>query len=253
MSAEADPTVAALLGMRAMKVFVAAAGRGFVRRVGAAWAVRTEVPAPTLNGVWALDASVGGADLERAAEEFVGGAVPYCFQARPGCRAAVADVAERHGLLPEATIPLMVGAAGESQAPVPPELKIRSVAVEECRSFAELCAEAFHAPADPFAMILTERALASPGVRAYVGEVGGEAVATGMGITLGGAVAVMNIATIDGWRRRGYGAAMTARAIADGHADGATWSWLQSTDLGIGIYERLGFSVAERWTCWVGP
>ena len=42
-------------------------------------------------------------------------------------------------------------------------------------------------------------------------------------------------------RRRGYGAAVTRRAIADGVARGATVAILQSSDMGRPVYEAIGF------------
>jgi hypothetical protein len=49
----------------------------------------------------------------------------------------------------------------------------------------------------------------------------------------------------------GYGAAVTVRAVADGLAAGAKWSWLQSSALGYATYARLGFETVETWPCWV--
>jgi ribosomal protein S18 acetylase RimI-like enzyme len=245
-----DPAAAAVMSMRTMELLVRASGQGFVRRVGDAWAVLTEVPVPTLNGVWAIVPETAPEDIDAAAQLMREADVPYCVQARPRCRAAAGAVAERHGLLPEAEIPLML-AASAIGAPVPAELAIRRLSADEFRLHAELCAVGFGVPVDPFAAIVTADALAIPELRAYVGEVAGEPVATAIGVTFGDAVAVFNVATVPAMRRRGHGAALTARAVADGLAAGARWSWLHSTDLGLGVYERLGFRVAERWTCWV--
>jgi predicted GNAT family acetyltransferase len=90
-----------------------------------------------------------------------------------------------------------------------------------------------------------------PGVRCYLGEVGGQAVTTGVGVTLGDSTGVFNIATPPAHRRRGYGAAVTARAVADGLAAGAKWAWLQASPAGYATYTRLGFETAETWKCWL--
>ena len=107
-------------------------------------------------------------------------------------------------------------------------------------------------PPDLFATIITETTLGLPAVRAYVGEVGGTPVATAIAATIGDAVGVFNVATAAEHRRSGYGAAVTARAISDGRAAGATWSWLQSTEAASRVYERLGFATLEQWSCWLG-
>jgi predicted GNAT family acetyltransferase len=89
------------------------------------------------------------------------------------------------------------------------------------------------------------------GMRAYVGEVDGEVVTTALGMTRADNVGIFNVATPPEHRRRGYGAAVTARAAADGFAAGATWAWLQSSTAGYHVYEAIGFRTLERWLCWV--
>ena len=93
--------------------------------------------------------------------------------------------------------------------------------------------------------------IARPGLRCYVGESDGEVVTTGLGATRGSSVGIFNIATPPEHRGRGFGAAITARAVSDGFADGARWSYLQSSLAGYDIYTRLGFATVERWDCWV--
>jgi hypothetical protein len=44
---------------------------------------------------------------------------------------------------------------------------------------------------------------------------------------------------------------VTTRAVADGLAAGAKWAWLQSSEPGYPVYERLGFRTAEGWSCWL--
>jgi predicted GNAT family acetyltransferase len=78
-------------------------------------------------------------------------------------------------------------------------------------------------------------------------------VTTGLGVTIDTSVGIFNIATPPEFRRRGYGAAVTARAITDGLEAGATWAWLQSSAIGLRVYEALGFRTSEEWTCWQSP
>ena len=56
-----------------------------------------------------------------------------------------------------------------------------------------------------------------------------------------GTVGVYNVATVEDARRRGYGAAVTRRAIADGVTRGATVAILQSSDMGRPVYAAMGF------------
>jgi predicted GNAT family acetyltransferase len=84
-----------------------------------------------------------------------------------------------------------------------------------------------------------------------VGEVDGEIVTTALGTVFGDCVGVFNVATPEAHRRRGHGAAITARVVTDGLAAGADWAWLQSSEVGYRVYEALGFETVERWSCWV--
>lgn len=50
----------------------------------------------------------------------------------------------------------------------------------------------------------------------YVGYAGGAPVVSGLGWRTGRTIGVSSISTVESARRRGYGAAMTARVMADG-------------------------------------
>ncbi len=81
----------------------------------------------------------------------------------------------------------------------------------------------------------------------YVGYADGSPVASGLGWRSGRTIGVYSIATIESARRRGYGAAMTARVMADGVAAGCDVAALQASELGRPIYERLGFRTVVRY------
>ena len=87
----------------------------------------------------------------------------------------------------------------------------------------------------------------------YVGYADGDPVISGLGWRTGRTVGVYSIATIESARRRGYGAAMTARAVADGVAAGCDVAALQASEMGRQIYERLGFRTVVRYAAYVDP
>jgi ribosomal protein S18 acetylase RimI-like enzyme len=67
------------------------------------------------------------------------------------------------------------------------------------------------------------------------------------GLMLGGGVAgVYNVATAPDARRRGIGAALTATAIAEGRERGYEVAVLGASELGRGVYERMGFAEVCR-------
>lgn len=88
-------------------------------------------------------------------------------------------------------------------------------------------------------------------VRCYVGEADGELAATALTITLGRSAGIFNVATVPSFRGRGFGTAVTARAVADALAMGATNCWLQSSPEGYPVYRKLGFETIETWPYWI--
>jgi GNAT superfamily N-acetyltransferase len=95
--------------------------------------------------------------------------------------------------------------------------------------------------------------LERPGCAVYVGYADGEAVVSGLGWRTGRTIGVYSIATIESARRRGYGAAMTARVVADGVDAGCDVAALQASEMGRPIYERLSFRTVVRYASWDDP
>lgn len=212
----------------------------------------TGVPLPTLNGVWAY-----GKDAKRDAVsgllDLVAGArLPHCLQFAPECSGELSELGEAHGVRRAVDIPLM---ALTSEREIPRldqgDLVIEVLDPEQAVVHAELAATGFSAPVDAFLRLMTPAVIARPGVRTYVGKVDGEPVATGVGVSLENQVGIFNVTTLPSHRRRGYGAAITWRAVRDGLDQGARWAWLQSSPDGYSVYEQLGFTTHESWECWI--
>jgi N-acetylglutamate synthase len=87
--------------------------------------------------------------------------------------------------------------------------------------------------------------------RGYLGEADGQPAATAVSMTLGAYTGIFNVTTLPGFRRRGFGTAITARAAADRLAVGASYCWLQSSPDGYPVYRNLGFRTIETWPCWI--
>ncbi len=95
--------------------------------------------------------------------------------------------------------------------------------------------------------------LERPGCVVYVGYADDEPVASGLGWRTGRTIGVYSIATIASARRRGFGAAMTARVVADGVAAGCDVAALQASEMGRPTYERLGFRSVVRYAAYADP
>jgi ribosomal protein S18 acetylase RimI-like enzyme len=225
----------------------------WTRADSGARAAVTGIGLPSMNGVIAISEEVSPEIVGELLDEVAATGLPYSLQVRPGSAERLAGVATARSLAAKELVPLMVldGPPSHDALDVPAELSIRELQAGESQLHAEVMADAFEAPLEQMMELITPPVLEARGVRCYLGEVDGRPVATGLGVTLGEYVAIFNIATPAPFRGRGYGAAMTAQAIADGIDAGAEWSWLQSTAAGLSVYERLGFHTAEEWSVWL--
>ena len=94
-----------------------------------------------------------------------------------------------------------------------------------------------------------ERVLGGP-TRFWVGFVDGQPVVTAAAHVAAGVNNVEMVATLDGWRGHGYGAAVTWAATT---SDPSLPAILIASDLGRSVYERLGYTALTRWTMWLRP
>ena len=83
-------------------------------------------------------------------------------------------------------------------------------------------------------------AVESP-LRCYVGYLNGAAVATSELAIGGGVVGIYNVATLEDYRRRGIGTALTVQPLIEARAEGYDRAILQAAAGGVGVYRRVGF------------
>jgi GNAT superfamily N-acetyltransferase len=149
--------------------------------------------------------------------------------------------------------PLMVRPPGAQYPAPPPVLRIERVE-DDVRAFdyERTLIDGYPAPMlQPMTevTIVTPNALDAPGWHHFVGYVDDTPVATGAGYAGERLVRVDNIATLESARGRGYGLALTAAAASVDSDKPAT---LVASDLGRGVYDRLGFVAVLRVTYWLG-
>lgn len=150
--------------------------------------------------------------------------------------------------------PLMARLPGAASAPaMPAELRIHEVVDQPgLEVFERTLVDGYPMPdLQPYrwGRFYDERVLGGP-TRLWMGFVDGRPVATAAAHSACGVNDVEMVATLDGWRGRGYGAAVTWAATT---ADPASPAVLIASDLGRPVYERLGYTALERWTMWVRP
>jgi ribosomal protein S18 acetylase RimI-like enzyme len=230
--------------------------QGWYRVGPTAEAFSNGLPIPLFNGVLAPRGGVEAADpveVARALDEVKAEGLPYSLRCRPSARDVLEPLALEHGLTLESEEPVMVLDALEALAPTPaaPELEIRRVTGPDYETLLHAGATAFEATYEEAAIVIPRTRLDDPAQRYWVGLVEGVPALIGCGVVVGEWVGIFNVGTAPAYRRRGYGAAITAQALRDGLAAGARHGVLTSSPMGFGVYAGLGFRVVERWPYWV--
>jgi hypothetical protein len=213
---------------------------------------QTGLPVPPFNGVFGFGRDVAAAAVLSAVDEMAGRGLPWNVQLRPGYPAELDDAFAERGLIVTEQIPFMV-LTEVSGLPELPEAGTarRLVTFADVDSVLRLLEEGFGMPAEltrnafPMAMLFLR------GVSTWLVEAGGADVSTALGATREGVCGIFNVATPEAQRGRGYGAGATAAALRAGFDAGADLAYLQSSPMGLSVYERLGFRTAERWTQWM--
>jgi ribosomal protein S18 acetylase RimI-like enzyme len=78
-------------------------------------------------------------------------------------------------------------------------------------------------------------------------RIDGRPVATSLGWVAAGGIEIANVTTVPEARGRGLGRAVTLAAMHAGARAGASIAVLQSTEMGRGVYRRLGFTEFARY------
>jgi GNAT superfamily N-acetyltransferase len=215
----------------------------------AAWI--TGIPYPAFNYVWLERPNPSAYTVMTLLNEVADTGVPFTFDLRPGSDPVLADLAAAQGMRPDGELPLMIldATAGVGGIRRAHGLVVRRLGPHEGAAHAQVAAAAFGGPEELFRP--SPGLLGLKGLRCYVGEVDGQPVATALSVTAGEFTAIFNVATEPAYQGRGFGTAVTGRAVADGVLAGAAWSWLQSTKEGYSLYRGLGFQTIETWPHWV--
>jgi GNAT superfamily N-acetyltransferase len=146
--------------------------------------------------------------------------------------------------------PLMVLRRGAVAPSFPPDLEIVEAAdAPTVADWEGVMIEGYPAPElrDRRETFHDARVLGGP-LRLWVGYAGGQAVSCSAAYVDGEAIGIFAVATVPEARGRGYGAALTHRAAS---CAPDLPVWLNASDLGRPVYERLGFVEVARYTLWM--
>jgi len=123
---------------------------------------------------------------------------------------------------------------------------------QDLAAFRRIGSDCFRVPPDWFGEVFSPPIISNPQFECWVARLDGVAVATAATVPFRGAIGLYNIATVASCRGRGIAQAITRHAAMDARRRfGHLPLVLQSTPMGLGIYERLGFKPVTRVLAYV--
>lgn len=160
-----------------------------------------------------------------------------------GARASLMEAAGRAGLEHAFSGTGMAGDLLPVPEPAHPELTFVRVGTDEqLRAYADLNSRAYDMPLESGRDGLLGSRLWKTGVHAYLGLRDGVPVTCAGTVEAEGRLFVALVATDPRWQRRGYGEAVTRKALYEGaRAGGPTRATLHATAAGAPVYPRIGF------------
>jgi GNAT superfamily N-acetyltransferase len=177
--------------------------------------------------------------------------LPHVLESRPGAD-GLDDWCRGRDMTATPGVPLMTCAA--TAVTLPPydgATVMRRLVGSQMSEHVDVASVGYGMPREWLAALDRSTLLEQEFGAGLVADVDGEPAATGISIVSGDWVGVFIIGTVPSYRRRGLGAALTAQLVVDAVArNGVGRALLQSSVMGMGVYESLGFATVERWTRW---
>jgi GNAT superfamily N-acetyltransferase len=230
---------------------------GTVERCGGITVVRTGYPLTIFNPVVALDTPKTPVGLSGIIDRIlVRTGTPWALMTTPGTSEGLASLRDEFRLARSESTPGMVFSYGGSPLPSPPEgLDIHRVTERgELQVYWRTVAEVFELDLsffDKFADGMIAHQERFRRWYCYLGYSEGRPIGTALLCTTPRVAGVYNVGTNSEYRRRGYGRALSLRAALDGLGAGCRISWLQASDMGGPLYEKLGYRAVEDLCYWV--
>jgi GNAT superfamily N-acetyltransferase len=217
---------------------------------------RTDWPGPSFNfaGVIGPTPPLGGV-LDVAGRFFAGRSDGYGVLVEGDAGHPVEDELKARGWTVFEDEPALVMPTIPTFPPLPDELSVRHAT--DPAAVAEYCAvtsAAFGAPPElDGAFTPPAASLRDSDIAYLVGDCDGRPVAAG-GLMREEEIAVVwGVATLEAYRGRGFGTAMTAAALQLGQEWGCTVAALRSGPMSLRLYQRMGFVTACRHRTYVPP
>ena len=178
--------------------------------------------------------------------------VPFRLRVRDDVDGITEDVLAAGGLHRSGGIPCLVLSPITACEHDRPALEMRRV-TDDCtlRHHVEVVAAGFDWLPALVSQVFSEKLIGDRDWRAYVGYVGGQPVASSQLVITDRVAGIYWVATLEAFRRRGFGEAMTWHAVEEGVAAGCDAASLQASPMGYPIYERMGFRTVMHYRTFI--
>jgi GNAT superfamily N-acetyltransferase len=210
----------------------------------------TGIPSPAFNGVLRAQLDAGGLDaqIEDAMAQFKAIGAPMCWWTGPATRPAdLGKHLQEHGLRHEYDFPGMATDLLTLREAEPPagltSKRVRDA--QSLRMWCDVLTRGFGMPdlvGDVFQDAFVRTGLGDDlPWHWYLGLLEGEPVATSSIVLSAGVAGLYYAATLREARGRGIGTAMSLRPLLEAREMGYRAGILRSSEMGAGVYRRLGF------------
>jgi GNAT superfamily N-acetyltransferase len=221
------------------------------RRFDSVIAIPTGLPAPYFNPV--IDLSPGAATSVAEAIAWMRelGVAPSLRVREAAIDEPLLATTRRLGLVRVSwTEPGMALHPIPDRPPGPPSLTIAAASSSTLESWYRANAAGFGIPLkalDGVRQFTPPTVVDDPNERLFGGYLEGEPVACSMAIRSGDVVGVYAVGTAEPARRRGIATAMTWACLRAGREWGCRMAVLQSSEMGVRLYEAIGFREVTRY------
>jgi ribosomal protein S18 acetylase RimI-like enzyme len=203
-------------------------------------------PSSYLRVAIRMDPAVDGARAVRRAGEFFGVSEGgHIVLVREPDDADLARAALAAGYAAAWTERPMALHEPPAASPRIPDVDVRAVTTpDEVVDYGTVVAAANDDPGERerAGLLFHDTTILAPHIAAFVAYIDGAPVSCAMTLVSHGVAGVFYVATVESARRRGFGDALTRTAARAGFDLGARAAWLGASEMGAGLYRRIGFA-----------